>query len=319
MEYLIEQLKQQKNRNSTKATYHKVWTKFNEFIIRLDRIPRTWESRTALYCAFLVVEKGLKSTTVKSYISAIKSVLIADNYEWDNGSLLLNTITKSCKIKNDTIKTRLPIRISLLEIMLCDMQRRFGEKQPYLEALYITAFLIGYYGLFRVGELTMGDHVIRAANVHEGKNKDKILIVLYSSKTHGKESYPQKVKIIGKETIEVTSHTNKTYRKSVIKTTQSARFCPVEWLLYYIQLRGESNSPHEPLFIFHDKTPLLARQMRTILRSTLKNLNLEAELYDTHSLRIGRATDLYKQGTSVEGIKELGRWKSNAVYKYLRT
>ena len=34
---------------------------------------------------------------------------------------------------------------------------------------------------------------------------------------------------------------------------------------------------------------------------------------------LAEATDLFKFKTSIDKIKELGRWKSNAVYKYLRT
>ena len=40
----------------------------------------------------------------------------------------------------------------------------------------------------RIGELTEGPHVVKVTNVHAGINKDKIMIKLYSSKTHGKES-----------------------------------------------------------------------------------------------------------------------------------
>ena len=41
-------------------------------------------------------------------------------------------------------------------------------------------------------------------------------------------------------------------------------------------------------------------------------------LYGTHSLRSGRTCDLYKLGLSVETIKKIGRWKSNAVFRYLK-
>ena len=46
-------------------------------------------------------------------------------------------------------------------------------------------------------------------------------------------------------------------------------------------------------------------------------IGLEEVNYDTHSLRIGCAKDLQKAGLSVESIKDIGRWKSNAVYQYL--
>ena len=49
--------------------------------------------------------------------------------------------------------------------------------------------------MFRIGELAMGVHSIRAKDVHISSNKNKILIVLYTSKTHGEESPPQKIKL----------------------------------------------------------------------------------------------------------------------------
>ena len=42
------------------------------------------------------------------------------------------------------------------------------------------------------------------------------------------------------------------------------------------------------------------------------------ELYSVHSVRMGRACDLLKLGLSVESIKKIGRWRSNAVFRYLK-
>ena len=41
-------------------------------------------------------------------------------------------------------------------------------------------------------------------------------------------------------------------------------------------------------------------------------------MYNTHSLRAGRATDLAIVGTPDAIIKETGRWTSNAYVKYVR-
>ena len=156
----------------------------------------------------------LQSSTIKSYISAIKSVLTRDGYVWNEDRVLLNVITKSCKVKNDRLTTRLPIQIRLLEIALCEVRKEF-ESQPYLEAMYMSAFLIGYYGLFRVGELTESPHVIKATNVHESKNdQQKLLIVLYSSKTHNAGSAPQKIRIRGIENLAVTNELKESYTVS---------------------------------------------------------------------------------------------------------
>ena len=319
LEGLLDQLKSSHNRKSTRTYYHNVWTNFNKFIIRLDRMPKSWEQRTSLYCAYLICEKQLQSSTVKSYVSAIKDVLQTDGYKWNDGAVLLNTLTRSCKLKNDQMKTRLPIQKGLLELILFAVRRKYGDSQVYLEAMYISAYLISYHGLMRVGEICLSQHSIRAIDIHESRSDKKLLLILYSSKTHGKESRPQKIKILGKRTVEVTNSDNEvTSFTNDQKTRKKGEFCPYEWAKLYIEMRPPIVSNQEQFFIFQDRSPLKACQLRRLLKETIQSLGLDQNLYDTHSFRIGRATDLFKSGVDIDNIKQLGRWKSNAVYKYLR-
>ena len=67
------------------------------------------------------------------------------------------------------------------------------NSQWYMENMYKAFFALGYYGLLRV-ELTHSQHVIKARDVHLGMNKDKILVILYSSKTHDESMKPQRLK-----------------------------------------------------------------------------------------------------------------------------
>ena len=76
--------------------------------------------------------------------------------------MLLNVLTRSCKIKNDHVKTRLPIQKGLLEIILFQIENRFADTQPYLEALYTSAYLVMYYGLMRVGEVAQSQHSVQS-------------------------------------------------------------------------------------------------------------------------------------------------------------
>ena len=138
----------------------------------------------------------MQSNTVKSYVSAIKKTLIMDGYNWNDNLVLVRSLANACKIINDTVRTRLPIQCSLLEMILFEIQRYFSPlNQYYLELLYKTIFALCYYGLMRVGEVTKSQHVLKAKDVHIAQNKDKILLILYSSKTHTKGSRPQKIKI----------------------------------------------------------------------------------------------------------------------------
>ena len=56
-----------------------------------------------------LIEEGMQSSTVKSYISAIKTTLITDGYTWDNSKILLSSLTRACKVVKDHVRTRLPI------------------------------------------------------------------------------------------------------------------------------------------------------------------------------------------------------------------
>ena len=94
--------------------------------------------------------------------------------------------------------------------------------------------------------------------------------------------------------------------------------CPFQLLKEYIKFRGPRVDDREPFFAMTDKSPLTPQQMRLCLKQALLATGFDASLYGVHSLRIGRTTDLLKLGLSVETIKKLGRWRSNAVFRYLR-
>ena len=50
MQLIVDKLKCERNRSSTKANYYGIWKKFNEFFIRLDDKPSTWEERIGTLC-----------------------------------------------------------------------------------------------------------------------------------------------------------------------------------------------------------------------------------------------------------------------------
>ena len=182
---ILDRLKRQQLRKSTNDNYFSIWRNFNNFIVRLDKIPADWESRITLFCAYMV-EQGSQSSTIASYVSAIKSVLKDDGYLIDHNKLLLGSLTCACRMVNDTVKMRLPIRSGLLELLLFELKRLFNT-QMYLQILYQAMFLLGYYGLLRIGELTLSPHTIRACNVHIGQKKCCSFCILQKLMTAAKD------------------------------------------------------------------------------------------------------------------------------------
>ena len=80
----------------------------------------------------------------------------------------LSALARTCKLQNDFVKTRLPISKGLLRMIVDKIKVRLGASQPYLSKLYTAIIMLGFYGMMRIGELTTGDHPVKAEDVHIG-------------------------------------------------------------------------------------------------------------------------------------------------------
>ena len=203
LEDIICLLKSQQHRESTRKNYYAVWKQFNKFFLRLDVKLLNWNYRLVLFTGFLI-DSGKKSTTIRSYLSAIRAILRIDGFKLNEDTYLINALTRTCKLKNDRVTARLPIGKKMLEVLLWKIPILWPD-QPYLIDLYRALFLTTYHGLFRIGEVTQSPHVIKAKDVYIGKNKRKLRFVLHSSKTHDLGDHPQVVKITS-ESIDKTSN-----------------------------------------------------------------------------------------------------------------
>ena len=304
---VVERLKNMWHRDSTKKTYYNVWKSFNKFIIKLDEKPVSWEQCMVLFVAYLVHCKKQYST-IKSYLSAIRAVLKTEGVKLQEDQFLITSLTKACKMTNDKVRIRKPINKKLLAKLVKGVKDHFegasSNQQPYLSTLYQTLLTVTYYGLFRVGEVTSGTHPVLAKDVFIGFNKRKLLFVLHSSKTHDCGNEPQLIKI--------SSTSN-------VKTKNNLAPCPYALMRKYSRMRGPYDKEgSEPFFVFRDGSPVTPAHFRALLKLILTKLGYNEKFFNIHSLRIGRSNDLLKLGLSVETIKKLGRWKSNAVFRYLK-
>ena len=257
LQSFVDQLRLQKYRKSMQLSYFKVWQNFNEFFIKLDQKPDSWEQRLTLFVAFLI-NKNRKSNTIKSYISAIKALLLNIGVELNQDQVLLTALTRACKINNDRVATKIPIRKELLSLLISKLDKLYLDENPqqYLATLYKALFCTAYYGLFRINELTKSQHVIRAIDVHIATNKEKLMFVLHSSKTHMPGGKPQIIKL------SATAHNNNHF---VDRTT-----CPFQHLQEFLKLRRRRACNEEQFFIFSDRSPVLARHVSQLLALLLK-------------------------------------------------
>ena len=124
---------------------------------------------------------------VKSYLSAIKAVLMEIGVRLSEDNYLLTSLTRACKLKNDQIIMKLPITKDVLKLIINAVTKLYAvqKSQPYLLCLFKVVYTAAYFGLLRIGEIAKSEHAILARNVHIGTNKNKILFILETSKTHG--------------------------------------------------------------------------------------------------------------------------------------
>ena len=310
---IVERLKNQCHHDSTRKQYYQIWKQFANFILRLDFRPSEWEQKITLFIALLIDQKK-QSATVRTYLSAFRVVLKIGGIKLQEDLFLINSLTRACKITNDRIHARLPISKAMLNIILKQVKTHFEDGdnvQLFLSLLYQTMFSTAYYGMLKVGEVTLGSHPILAKDVHIGANKEKLMLILHSLKTHAKCNFPQMVKI--------SSTRTSAAKNRIQQQAENQEFCPYMLIRKYANLRGPFRcADNEPFFTFAGGVPVKPIHMNRCLKTILGKCGFDPIVYSVHSLRVGRSVDLLKLGLSVETIKKLGRWKSNAVFQYLK-
>ena len=235
--------------------------------------------------------------TVMSYISALKAILKLVGVKLNQDSVLLGSLTRACKLCNDQVSIRLPVRRGLLGMLIGAVDILYGSNnwQPYLSIMYKALFSTVYFGLFRVGELMMSLHIVKAVDVHIGTNKDKLMFILHTSKTHNRGVKPQIIKIDGE-------HNNKIRQNSWNKQA----ICPFALLKSYVQKRKKFLTENEQFFVFKDCTPVTLYHFRHTLQALLKACHItHPERYCSSSFRSGHTNDMMEAGVSVENDQEI--------------
>ena len=80
--------------------------------------------------------------------------------------------------------------------------------------------------------------------------------------------------------------------------------CPISTLQSYLIIRPAFTGP---LFCHYNKKPITRTQFVSVLHKALHFMGYPKNSFNSHSFRIGGATNLFINGTSEELIKQKGR------------
>lgn len=212
---------------------------------------------------------------------------------------LVQKMLKGCHKVGPTVDSRLPITGEILTKIVNALRHTIPDHAQML--LLKALFLIAFHGFFRLGELVITskirvDFVIQRSDVRFEvvNNKLKhVQLILRHFKTIS----------LGQP------------RFITLETSNNIHSCPVhalfQYLKHYRHLKG-------PLFQFLDGCPVSYSFVSRKLCEVIKFIGLDPKQYKGHSFRIGAATHAAQVGFSENAIQNMGRWKSDAVKRYIR-
>ena len=275
---------------STRAAYQRAWVKFKKFCDTHSipcKIPIA-STHLACFITFLF-NTGQSASSIASCLSALSyyhkvfSQEVADPTK----NFVISQMMIAIRKERPATDSRKPITEEILF--------ELGDKLPllflsfYEMSLFKAMFfyLMFYFGL-RVSEVTTSPHNLPFHHVQVSKDR---IVLTFSSYKHG----PIKP------------------FKHFIQANHSPH-CPVAVLLQYTSLRGKS-----PGAFFLLKAKDVSQSLFSLrLKQTLKVCTIDPNSFSSHSFRIGAASKWAAQGLSYVQMKRLGRWNSEAGFKYLR-
>ena len=281
------------------SQYHRAWKLFNEFHTQWKGVTPTLPvngDTAAMFIAYLS-SRSYAPSTVRSYISALGHINQLKRGAGFSDNIICKKLLDGLDKSNPARKPRDPITLDILHKLIDSTS--FILHDTYTICLYKALFSSMFYMCTRVGEV---------ANSHG--NCNNILQLSDISLRTPPKSSPYFVVSFSK-----FKH-NKTSRVHSIPVKPSnPPYCPVTLLQNYLRMRGQSPGP---LFRLKTGQPLHSTQLSHTLHKSLRWAGLDHSTFGTHSFRIGRCSQLAKDGASEPYIKFMGRWHSDAFLGYVR-
>ncbi len=245
-----------------------------------------------LFVTYLHVYIQLGSATIATYLSAISFLHKINQMSDPCTNFVVHKLQQACaKRSSATSPGRLPITLPLLHKLLSALPL----VQPILfrQILFKAMFLIAFHACCRVGELTKSGQAQHWLKLHDISFANQSVTVTSTSYKHCKPGYVPKI------TVHATGN----------------QYCPVMALKAFLSIRGTQPGP---LFCMSDNLPITRHMFCKVLNQCVSFLGLNSAQLTSHSFRIGRATLGLEQGLTIEQIRLMGRWHSDAFRKYLK-
>jgi site-specific recombinase XerD len=246
------------------------------------------------YVAYLH-NQNKKVATIRSHLSSISFQFKFHTGSSPSDSFRTAHLLKAYKKADTPQRVRQPVSATLLHRIVTHVKR--NAETQYEATMLASLFTLMYHGLLRIGEVTGSPsnpqcHNLSPASLRIKRAKSKRVLYLSFRSFKHSTSDPKPMSIASKVSP-----------------------CPVKAYAAFLRIRPDRTMT---AFCYADSKPLTATYVRQSFNRILHSLGMRAADYNTHSFRIGRATDMYTQGFSDAQIAMAGRWKSRAFVTYIK-
>lgn len=283
--------------NNTKIAYKRTWNLFIQHFPNITSLPLS----PVLVCNFIacLFSLGYSPNSISSHVSAISYVHKILSLQDPSETFLVRKIIQGCHHSAPSKDSRLPITGPILANRLKSMD--LSVKNLSTRTLLKSIFLLAFNAFLRLGEIVI-------------KSKaDQCKVIQRNDATFEMhQTTPVAVEIVLKN-----FKTNKTHDifQIHLKASDNKDMCPVQALYNYLHTFGHKSGP---LFQFMGGEPVTYAFVVKKLTSIINFVGLNPALYKGHSFRIGAATHAAQMGYSENCIQKMGRWKSDAMRRYVR-
>ena len=244
-----------------------------------------------MFVAYLHNE-GYSPASIVSYTSSLGYIHRLLGYTDPTSSKLVQKLIAGATRVTPPAPPRLPITIIILHRLLeaVDLHIKHYYHRPLLKAMFVTSF----FGLMRMGEVTMSKHGEVPLQMNQLQLSQSKFIISISQFKHNSKLKPVDI---------------------IFPRSQDVSMCPVVLMSSYLLLRGFQPGP---IFSYPSLSPIKRSFFYSKLNFLLQSIGCDVDRYQSHSFRIGGASYFAELGYTDSQIRLLGRWDSNAFIRYIR-
>ena len=283
---------------SSLKLYHRSWTLFIQCTLEINPshkgpvvLPIT-SSHLSVFISYLHTQSYSPASIVAHASSIGYLHRISGLHDPMSAKFIQKLLAGVTKVSPPT-PPRLPITIGILVQLINSVDQVVPH---YYHRYLLKAMLsIGFFGLMRIGEITMSKEHLVPLHLDQLTFTPSHISINISHFKHNQSLKPVEIPIQRQSLTEI---------------------CPVFHLSSYLNVRGFQKGP---LFAFKSMAPVPRQFFSKNLSSLISFSGLQSERYKSHSLRIGGASYYASLGYSDSQIRLLGRWGSNAFIKYIRS